>query len=442
MEIRGIDLVELTKEYGTPLFIFDETRLRENYQNFFHAFKQNYPAVIVCYSIKTNYNPTICRIFQQEGSYAEVGSGLDLYVARKAGFTPERIIYDGVYKSDEELHEALKEGVLNVNVESFSELKRLDKIAEKIDLKQAVGIRINLYNIPKNPISKFFNYESLFCYSTMRFGFSPEEAYLVCREALKMKNLQFVGLMTHPYHGAIKPMLTFAERIMDDFGIKVRYINLGGGFSVPTVHSVTPFDLVKNSFKERLGIRTSLDKKEKVQGIAEIAKSITATIKLEASKDLLSDLTLVLEPGRYLVGSAGLLLLRVVDVKTVGGYKWIITDGGTNIFTGYSERREILVANRASSTSDEVVNVMGRLLHAHDFITIKQRLPRLQEGDIIAVLDVGAYCMSRSNQFLYPRPYVILISQDGRPLVIRRGEAYKDVLHMDEDIFGEKLAIE
>jgi len=428
LEFRGLDLTDLAEEHGTPLFVYDEMKIRENYRLFRETFKRYYPNVLVYYSCKASYNLALCRILQQEGAHAQVMSGLDLYVARRAGFPSESIVFDGPSKTDEDLYEAVKQGVHLVNVESLSELERLNSIAGKLGVKQSIGIRVNFFRPPK----KVFRWvlEGTTGYPDSKFGFPPEDAYLACRHALNMENLQLEGLMAHPYQGAAGPLAAFAGRIAKEFNVLIRYLNLGGHFSVPHVKSIEILDLLKDILKGKLGLGSSLDEHE-ADDLDEVAKSIVDEVKSELDKYSLPQPVLAFEPGRFMTGSAGVLLLRVLDLKrSPYGGKWIFVDGTTNIFAaGYNERHRIFVANRMSVVPVERVNITGPL-HG-DLIAVNQLLPKMGRGDILAILDAGAYTLSMSRQYLHPRPCVLLVAADGNVTVIRDRETYEDVLRLD-----------
>jgi diaminopimelate decarboxylase len=420
--LNGVDLVDLCNSYGTPLFVFNEKRLRQNYRRFYQAFKKHYPKTIVCYSIKTNNNLAICKIMEKEGAYAEVGSGLDLYIAKKAGFPPERIIFDGLYKPETVLREALDYGVLLINVESFSELELLNKLAGEFGRKQVIGIRLSTFP------HKLLNTERLYCNPLSRFGFSFEDAYIAFRQASELENLEVKGIMIHPYWG-IHSLLPFVKKIQKELDLKLEYINFGGGFQKRT-RKIGLLDLAKDYLRQKLGLKSKLDAPPpKIREIEEISRLVADEVKQTLENE---EATLVFEPGRYLVHDAGLLLLRVGVVKKAGGFKWVIVDGGTNLNSDWLERREIRVINRASAPDTEIVNVVGPLLFARDFVTLKQRLPEIHEGDMLGVFNSGAYTLSNSTQFLYPRPCAVLIREDGKITKIRDRETYDDVIRMDK----------
>jgi diaminopimelate decarboxylase len=423
--LRGIDLADVAEEFGTPLFVFDETRLRENYRRFSGALKEHYAKTVVCYSVKTNNNLAICKIMQEEGAYAEVGSGLDFYIAKKAGFAPEQIVFDGLYKPEEALRDALRDNIFLIDAESQSELEILNSVAGEIGKKPNIGIRVNT---EKN---KFFNSETIYCNPLSRFGFSFEDAYNIFKHASSFENLEICGVMIHPYWG-IHQLLPFVRRLQNELKVEIRYINFGGGFSKGSTKIGLPH-LFKDALRQKLGIESKLDfiKTKKPRSIEEAGKLIAAEVGETLAN---TEPTLIYEPGRYIVHDAGLLLLKAQVVKKASGFQWVVVDGGTNLNTDWLERREIRIVNRASSPVEGVKNVVGPLLFARDFVTIKQRLPKVMKGDVLAVFNSGAYTLSNSTQFLNPRPKAILVRADGKVVEIREREKYEDVSRMDESI--------
>lgn len=428
LSIRGVNLADLCDKYGTPLFVFDEARLKENYRSFHDTFSRYYPKTIVCYSIKTNNNLAICKILRQEGAYASASSGLDLYVARKAGFPSQRVILDGLCKSETELVEAIQSNVPLINVESFSELESVDEIAEKLGVTQDIGIRVN---ISKTQGLTHKLSEAIYCHPASRFGFSIENAHLAFKRATKLKHIRVTGIMAHPYHQAADILVPYAKRIQDDFGIKIQYINFGGGPGKNPTLGI--FDLAADLLRRKLGLKSKLDREKRSFDLCSYLESSSKAIAKAIRKEFgdLSEPSVVFEPGRAIVGSAGLLLFQVKCIKEAAGYKWVVVNGGTNLIPDFWERREIQIVNRRPSPSLETVNLVGPLLYPNDFIAIKKRLPRIQEGDILALFDAGAYSLSMSTQFLYPRPAVVLIDLNGRSVKIRQNENYEDVLRMD-----------
>jgi diaminopimelate decarboxylase len=432
LALHQIDLVSLCEKYGTPLFVFDETSLVENFERFKWAFESIYPRVMVCYSVKTNNNLSICKILREKGAYAEVSSGLDLHIALKAGFSGEQIIFDGPFKPVEVLEEAVKSGVLLFNCESFVELERLGDVAERLGVKQPVGLRVNPFKLPgffRSLHPKTLLEEAAFCFAGCRFGFSLGEV----REALKrlkgLKHLRLECLMTHPYHRAVDVLMPLFREAVENFGFEIKYLNIGGGFDPSTSGSTGDLLLALDYVKGRIGLKSSLDRRKPVKNIEDVAKAIVENVKHQLGS--LQTPALMAEPGKFIAGPSALLLLKVDHVKVAGGYKWVMVDGGTNLVPSFYDRREILMANDGYADAEEMVNVVGPLLYPKDFVAIKATIPRVEQGDIIAVLDCGAYTLSSSTQFLYPRPAAVLVNSGGEVKVIRERETFDDVIEKD-----------
>ena len=434
--LRGVDLVELTDKYGTPLFVFDEVTLVENFERFRKAFESLYPKVIVCYSVKTNNNLAICSILCEKGAYAEVSSELDLHIALKAGFPGERIIYDGPFKSEEALRMAVNENVLLINVESFAEMKRLNRVAGELNVKQAIGLRVNSFKDPG--LSKYFSLNKLVnaAYGNLegKFGFCLDEAYAAFEKALKFENLSVEGIMTHPYRQAAKVLLPLMHKLRKGLGIEFKYLNVGGGFYSGDVRFVGGKELILDFLRRKIKLKSKLSTEVDVPSIESVAKMLVNDIK-QGLKELPEPI-LIVEPGRFIASSAGLLLVRVDHIKNAGGCKWAFVDGGTNLLPRFDavELRKVIIANKASDDPCEEYYISGPLLYSDDFITLKASLPELREGDVLTILCCGAYTLSRSNQFLYPRPAAVLVRSKGEVMVIRERETFEDVLCKDRNI--------
>ena len=432
LTLHGIDLVDLCGKYGTPLFVFDEVGLVENFERFRRAFKNVYPKIMVCYSIKTNNNLAICKILRENGAYTEVSSELDLYVALRAGFPGDKIIYDGPFKPKEALRKALEEKVFLVNVESFSEMEKLNSVAEEKGLEQAIGLRVNPFKPPSFFKSLHPNnlIEAGYCYPSCRFGFTLEEVHKAFEYLKKMRNLRLECLMVHPHSKALSVLLPLLKEANEKFEFEVKYLNVGGGFDPGVTGSTSDDLLMLDYIKRKLGLKSSLDKKRNVPSVESVAKTIAESVRQNLGN--LPEPALIMEPGRFIVGPSGMLLLRVDHTKMAGGYKWILVDGGTNILPVIHDRRTILVANKALASDKELANIVGPLLYPKDFIAIKALVPRIEENDIVAVFDCGGYSLSSSTQFLYPRPTAVLINSQGEVRVIREKETFGDVLRKDK----------
>jgi len=431
LTLHGVDLIELCSKYLTPLFVFDEDCLIESFDTFSRAFENVYPKTLVFYSVKTISNLAICRILKDRGAYAEVSSEQDLHVALKAGFGGDKIIYDGPFKPREALQKALKEKILLVNVESFQEIERLNRIAEEMEREQVIGLRVNPFTQPSFFKSLHPNnlFEAGYGYPSCRFGFSLEEIPKVFEHLKTMENLRLECLMMHPYGKALNVLLPLVKQAHQKFGFEIKFINIGGGFDPGLTGTTGDFPLMIDYIRRKLGLKSLLDKPKNIPSIDSIAKKVAEDFRQNLGD--MAEPTLITEPGRFLVGPSGILLLRVDHTKVAGGYKWIVVNGGTNILPVIHDRRIILVANKAAESDKELVNIVGPLLYPKDFIAIKVLTPRVEDNDILAVLDCGAYTLSSSTQFLYPRPAAVLINSQGKVRVIREKETFEDVLHKD-----------
>jgi diaminopimelate decarboxylase len=433
LTLHGIDLIDVCKTYGTPLFVFDEVSFVENFERFRRAFENVYPKIIVCYSVKTNNNLVICRTLSEKGAYAEVSSELDLYIALKAGFRGEKIIYDGPFKPIEALRKALEEKILLINVESFKEMEELNDVAQEMGSEQAIGLRVNPFRPPsffKSLTLKNLFEEAGYCYPSSRFGFSLEEIPKAVDYLEKFKNLRLECLMMHPYAKALIVLMPLLKQVNEKFGLEVRYLNIGGGFNPGVSGSTSDLLLTQDFIRRKLHLKSTLDKRKSPTSIETVARSIANELRQNLGD--LPEPALITEPGRFIVGPSGMLLLRVDHTKIAGGYKWVLVNGGTNLVPVIFERRTILVANRAKAPNKERVNVVGPLLYPKDFIAIKTDLPQVEEDDTLAVLDCGAYSLSSSTQFLYPRPTAVLVDSKREVKVIREQETFEDVLRKDK----------
>lgn len=434
LALHDLDLVDLCSEYGTPLFAFDEDRLVANFERIRRAFDSVYSKVIVCYSVKTNNNLTICKTLREKNAYAEVSSELDFDTALEAGFAGDHIIFDGTFKPKEALQKALEAKVLLINVESFTEMERLNNVAGEMGVRQPIGLRINPFEDPG-----FHKYtsasgliDSALCHPSSRFGFSLNDTYLAFKKAKKFENLSVEGIMTHPYHTATKYLLPIMHEIQEKLGVEIKYLNIGGGFDPGVTRSVGIGFLIIEFIRRKMGRKSRLAVERRATKVESIAKQIVEEIKQGLGG--LSEPTIVVEPGKFVTASSGILLVRVDHLKEAGGYKWAIVDGGTNIvpnFLGGKELRKVIVANKASSEPEETINVVGPLLYPEDLVAFQVKLPKVSEGDILSILACGAYTLSMSNQFLYPRPAAVLLNSKGEVKVIREKETFEDFSHKD-----------
>jgi len=432
LALDGHPLDELCRRFGSPLFVASRAKIQANVHRFLQAFAGYGKPVIFSYSAKTNSNLGVLEILRQTGVYAGVCSALDYAAARRAGFPPERIIFDGLAKSPEALEQAIGSRISLINVESWQELEMINEIARRQGHVMPVGLRIRI----GSPSLHLPSAKSLLGISYDRFGFDLKSglAHEVLGRIDRLPNVQLQGLHVHegshyrsaePYLKNFKLLFPLIQRIHEKNPRALKYLNLGGGFGVPAVAPRTMWDVVLQ--------RTN--PKNLPMDLNRVAAEIAAEVTQRFDHAGIPLPTLVFEPGRAVVGDAFVLVCRILLRKEVpGSGTWLILDAGTNLFPyllTFSESHCVFPVQKPLQGSPaERVHLAGPLLYSSDILMRNCRLPRLEPGSLVALLDAGAYTLAYSNQFLYPRPAVVLL--DGHEArVIRQTETAEDVLRQD-----------
>ncbi len=406
LRFEGVDVQGLCESLGTPLFLISERLLRDRFRQFRDEFQKRYPDVAVAYSYKTNYLPSVCCVFDREGAWAEVVSLLELSIAEMIGVDPQRIIFNGPAKANDGLLKAMEMGVRVLNVDSISELKRVVSLARETDLRVNVGFR---FSYPGRPPSK------------NKFGITAEQILDGCKIISKEKRIHYTGLHTHigtettqipKYEKAIELLRDLASLIYRRHGFQTEIIDLGGGFAFK---GVTPY-----AHKGRWS----------PPSFSRYASRICSKLMLALPNGLPKPPMLALEPGRALVGPTTWLATKVIATKQVSGVKWVITDAGLNLIPEAELNQHRIIPAVLRKGKGEKVNVAGPLCFHEDIIRYGVEMPPIKEGDILAILDVGAYSISLSWQFIKLRGGVCLL-RDGKYETIRRPETVEDVLRLD-----------
>ena len=406
LQFEGVDVLELCERLGSPLFLFSEGLLRDRYRRFRDEFQKRYSNVAVAYSYKTNYLPSVCSILHQEGAWAEVVSSLELSIAEMIGVDPKKIVFNGPSKTDDGLLKAAELGVRVLNVDSISELQRIIGIVRDNDLTVNVGFRLSFPG--RHP-------------SRNKFGITAEQILDACSIISKEKGIRYTGLHTHigteitqmdKYEKAIGFLTDLASSIHKRFGFRTEIIDLGGGFAFKEV--------VPYSHRGRWS----------PPSFSEYASGICSKMALASAERLPESPTLVLEPGRALVGPTALLATKVIATKRVSGIKWVVTDAGLNLIPEAELNRHRIAPAVLRKGKPERVSVAGPLCVYEDVLRYGIEMPRIKEGDVLVILDVGAYSVSLSWQFIKLRGGVCLLN-DGKYEMIRRPETVEDVLRLD-----------
>jgi len=416
-DIDGVPIDKLTEKYGSPLFVFSEKKLRNSYKMLYNSFSNRYPNVVFGWSYKTNYLDAICSILHQEGAIAEVVSEFEYKKAKRLGIKGKDIIYNGPYKTMESLEEAVEDGAM-INIDHFEEIQDLEKVAKKINKKIKVGIRVNMDTgiVPQ----------------WSRFGFNIESGQAM--DAVKRigygGHLIINGLHCHigtfilepsAYAEEVKKMVNFAYEIEDQFGFKVEYLDIGGGF--PS----------KNRLKGvYLPPEVSVPSKE------EFAEAICDALLNSLKPNHFPKL--ILESGRAIVDEAGYLITTVHAIKRLpDGTRSYVVDAGVNIlFTSFWYKFNIEM-DREVSGSLEPSTVYGPLCMNIDVIDESVNLPPLERGMKLIISPVGAYNVTQWMQFITYRPAVCIVSENGEVHPIREKEDINNIV--EKEILPEKYRI-
>ncbi len=417
-EIEGFPVAELLHEYGSPLYVLSENTLRDTYRELVQAFSSRYPKVQMAWSYKTNYLDAVCRVFHQEGSWAEVVSWFEYEKAIHNGVDPRKIVFNGPYKTEAELRQSISNGSL-VHADHFDELYLIIRISRELPVKAKVAIRINL------DTGIYPQWE--------RFGFNYEngEAWNAINRIMNSENLELVGLHTHigtyimstaAFGVAASKLAELAVRTERKFNHKIGYLDLGGGFATRNT--------LKGAYLPGSDTCPSFD---------EYAEAITHAILTSEIRP--EDMPLlILETGRALIDDAGFLLGTVIANKRMAsGRRGMITDIGINyLFTSFWYEHNILPGTPVTSDSEDT-QIIGPLCMNIDVIRQAVRFPLLQPGDPVVIERIGAYNMTQWLQFITYRPKIIMIGIHGEIDIIRESENLDTFVSMER--IPERLRI-
>jgi diaminopimelate decarboxylase len=414
--IGGCSVVDLAEEFGTPLYLFDESTIRRKCREFRNEFTRLSPDTLVIYASKAFLNRALALILKEEGLGLDVVSGGELSIAQSVDFPPDKVYFHGNNKTPEELNLALDLGVGRIVVDNFYELDLLNKLAGKRGIKRSILLRLS------PGVDPHTHQHTTTGTIESKFGFplATGQAEEAVNQASSASNLNLLGLHFHlgspvseiqPYELAIELVLGFARGMSQKFGFDLREFDIGGGFAVTyTLDSVVPTT-------------------------ADYARAVTGRLDSLVSELELSRPRLIVEPGRAIIAQAGVALYKVGAVKEIPGVKkYVCVDGGMsdNIRPAlYGAEYEALVANRALEAGRNVVTIAGKLCESGDILVKDINLPAARPGDIIAVPACGAYSIPMSSNYnAIPRPAIAMVNQ-GRPRLIRRRETYQDLMDLD-----------
>ncbi|NLP11743.1 hypothetical protein GX408_15195 [bacterium] len=423
--VGGCDCTRLAADHGTPLFVVDEKKIRDNYQAFDRALTAHGIEQGIYYSYKTNPVPGILRVLHDCGAGAEVISPYELWLALKLGVPPERIIYNGPNKSAEGLKTAIDHGIKLININSLAEIDHIEQLAAERGRTVCVGVRVSpgvgwgaQFGL------KLENGEALAAFRRMAACPHIDPQAIHFHLGTNLQNAQL-------YQSALAHVFELLQFIQSDPGLHLRYLDLGGGFGVPTVRALENREIKLNTFFYKPYHPPSA---AKIKPVCQIIEDIAATFKALCLRFRIDPPALLFEPGRSLTSNAEILLTRVGDLKTsANGFPIALLDAGINVARPITfEYHEIFVANRMAAPANQRCGLAGPICTPMDFFLKSKKLPILHAGDLLAVMDAGAYFTSFANNFSLPRPAIVAVFE-GRPRLIREKESYDDLIRLDRD---------
>ena len=404
MYAEGVAVKRIAREVGTPAYIYSLATLKRHYQVFDRAFAK--VPHIVCFSVKANSNLALLRTFAKEGSGFDIVSGGELFRALKAGGDPKKIVFSGVGKKKDEIEYALNSEILMFNVESEDELVALNEIARATGKKAPISIRVNPDVDPQT-----HPYISTGMQKA-KFGVEIKRSLETYKKAAALPNVDVVGVDCHigsqltslsPFVDALARVREYLDRVLvgslEKEGAQIRYLDLGGGLGINYNDETPPQP-------------------------EEYAKAV-----IEGLEGL--DVTLILEPGRVIVGNAGILVTEVQYVKENEAKKFVIVDGGMNdlirpaLYGSYQAIRPV-VETKAEKI---IVDVVGPICESGDFLAKDREITRPRRGDLLAVMSAGAYGFTMaSNYNSHPKAPEVLVDGD-KYYVVRKRESFEDLIN-------------
>jgi len=402
--IDGVSSLRLAEEFDTPAYVMSETRIRDNFRRVHEALSENYSKVRVYYSAKANTSLAILKILETEGAYLDAISPGEVYLALKASFPPERILFTGTNVRTDELKSLVESGV-TINIDALSQLNRL----LEFHVPELISIRAN----PE--VGAGHHEHVTTAGKKAKFGIWEDDvvkAYSIAKNAgvEKFGIHMHIGsgiLTVEPFLHAGEKLLEIAGRVHREVDLEFEFIDFGGGLGVSYRPEEKPLD----------------------PGL--YAQKILGLFKKRIAEHSLGEPFFCVEPGRMTVCDAGVLLTAVNTVKATPFKKFVGVDAGFNTLIRpamYGAYHPIVVANRLDETDEETYDIAGPICESGDLLARDRRLPRIHEGDLLAILNAGAYGFSMSSQYnSRPRCNEILV-RDGEFAVVRERETFGKLL--------------
>lgn len=402
--IEGIAAIHLAEQYGTPLYVISESRIREQYRKISNTLKALYNNSRVYYSAKANTNISVLKILESEGSFLDVVSAGEAYTAKKAGFSNDRLLFTGTNISNDELQCLLNEDI-PLNVDSLSLLRRILEFTTP----NFISFRIN----PE--IGAGHHSHVVTAGQKSKFGLWEQDIIAAYKQALA-SGVEKFGMQMHigagnlnaqPFLLALERMLVLAQKVRQEVGIQFSLFDIGGGYGVPYRPNEKEID-VEHFFRELLSL-----------------------FKTRISDFDLGHPIFCIEPGRYIVADSTVLLTRVNTLKTTPYKQYVGVDAGFNTLIRpilYGSYHHILVANKLNALENTLYDIAGPICESGDLLATERLLPEIEEGDLLTVMHAGAYGFSMSSSYnSRPRSAEVLV-REGKSTLVRERETFDDIL--------------
>lgn len=430
LRVQSTPVTELVERHGGPLHIVDGSALRRNAARFLQAGPDGKPLVEAYYSYKSNPVPGVLQLLDRCGVGAEVTSHYELWLALQIGVAPEHIIFNGPGKSDEGIRLAVERGIQILNINQLEEVERIAAACRELGRRARVGIRVSTSSTWQG-----------------QFATLAEDALEVFLAARETGVLDVVGLHQHigghigSVERLVKPVdevLDFVAMLEDEHGFALEIINLGGGLAVPTTYNFTAKD-----HKHNVHYGKALPVPSATSGLSiEDFVTLTHAHVVKRYEDRGRPMPrIMLEPGRGMTANTQMLATKVLTERTTPERDFLFLDAGINVLPGFvSEYHHIFVADRApGAVDDHAYRLVGPTCAPWDTLLHCWYGPELHTGDSLVVMDTGAYFVPMATTFSFAEPGILLVDE-GREVMLRRGESFTDIIALDKGADGQDLA--
>jgi diaminopimelate decarboxylase len=394
-----VDVTDIAKEVGTPFYLYSHRTLKQH----FHVFDSAFAGIphITCFAVKANSNVAILRALIKEGSGVDIVSGGELYRAIQAGVDPQKVVYSGVGKREDEIEYALQSGILMFNVESAQELQIINECARNCNRNAGIALRINP---DVDPQTHPYISTGL---KTNKFGIDIKKSLAEYREAKQLSNIEIIGVSCHigsqitkvsPFVDALDRVKQLIQGLKEE-RIHIRYFDLGGGLGITYDQESAPHP-------------------------SEYAKAI-----MDASKTM--ECTFIFEPGRVIAGNAGILVTKVLYTKQNEEKNFVIVDAGMNdlvrpsLYGSYHHLQPVI----RKETGEIIADIVGPICESGDYLAKDRKIPKIERGDLVAVMSAGAYGFSMASNYNSRGKVAEVLVSEGKVYVIRKRETYADLIH-------------